>query len=130
MKRLFKRFSIFFYKLFKKRYKKHEVSENEIKAAAICRKLINHPLSKFLIAPVSKRRYIRNEKLKMYVVISDNKIRIINHVYSYDISIIDSEYNRLEKMFDNKVEGLRLKFEDEINSQIEFSLSSIIKKIL
>jgi len=128
MKRLLKRFGIKIYKLFK-RNKRKDASENEIKAAAICRRLINHPLSKFLIAPVSKKRYIRNEKLKMFVVISDNKIRIVNHVYSYDIVITDSEYQRLEKMFDNKVDSMRLKFEEEINSQIEYSLTSIIKKI-
>jgi hypothetical protein len=129
MKRLLKRFGVKIYKLFK-RNKRKGVSENEIKAAAICRKLINNPLSKFLIAPVSKKRYIRNEKLRMFVIISDNKIRIVNHVYSYDIVITDSEYQRLEKMFDNKVDSMRLKFEEEINSQIEYSLTTIIKKIL
>jgi hypothetical protein len=128
MKRLLKRFGIKIYKLFK-RNKRKDVSENEIKAAAICRKLINHPLSKFLIAPLSKKRYIRNEKLRMFIVISDNKIRIVNHVYSYDIVIIDPEYQRLEKMFDSKVESMRLKFEEEINSQIEYSLTTIIKKL-
>lgn len=128
MKRLLKKIGIKIYKLFK-RNKRKDVSENEIKAAAICRKLINHPLSKFLIAPVSNKRYIRNEKLRMFIVISDNKIRIVNHVYSYDIVIIESEYQRLEKMFDNKVESMRLKFEEEINSQIEVSLTTIIKKL-
>jgi hypothetical protein len=128
MKRLLKKIGIKIYKLFK-RNKRKDVSENEIKAAAICRKLINHPLSKFLIAPLSKKRYIRNEKLRMFIVISDNKIRIVNHVYSYDIVIIESEYQRLEKMFDNKVESMRLKFEEEINSQIEVSLTTIIKKL-
>ena len=128
MKRLLKKIGIKIYKLFK-RNKRKDVSENEIKAAAICRKLINHPLSKFLIAPLSKKRYIRNEKLRMFIIISDNKIRIVNHVYSYDIVIIESEYQRLEKMFDNKVESMRLKFEEEINSQIEVSLTTIIKKL-
>lgn len=128
MKRLLKRIGIRIYKFFKKN-KRKDITENEIKAAAICRKLINHPLSKFLIAPVSKKRYIRNEKLKMFVVISDNKIRIVNHVYSYDIIIIEREYLRLEKMFDNKVDSMRLKFEEEINSQIEYSLTTIMKKI-
>lgn len=128
MKRLLKKIGIKIYKLFK-RNKRKDVSENEIKAAAICRKLINHPQSKFLIAPVSNKRYIRNEKLRMFIVISDNKIRIVNHVYSYDIVIIESEYQRLEKMFDNKVESMRLKFEEEINSQIEVSLTTIIKKL-
>lgn len=128
MKRLLKRIGIKIYKLFK-RNKSKDVSDNEIKAAAICRKLINHPLSKFLIAPVSRKRYIRNEKLKMFAVISDNKIRIVNHVYSYDIVITEPEYLRLKRMFDNKVDSMRLEFEEEINSQIEYSLTTIIKKM-
>lgn len=128
MKRLLKKLGIKIYKSFSLNNRKG-LGDNEIKAAAICRKLINHPRSKFLIAPVSKKRYIKNDKLKMFAIISDKRIRIVNHVYSYDINILEKEYNRLEKMFDNKVESQRIKFEEEINSQIEFSLSSIIKKL-
>jgi hypothetical protein len=128
MKRLLKKLGIKIYKSFSLNNRKG-LGDNEIKAAAICRKLINHPLSKFLIAPVSKKRYIKNDKLKMFAIISDKRIRIVNHVYSYDINIQEKEYYRLEKMFDNKVESQRIKFEEEINSQIEFSLSSIIKKL-
>lgn len=128
MKRLLRKIGLKIHKVFHGKGRK-SLTDNEIKAAAICRKLINHPLSKFLIAPVSKNYYIRNEKLKMFIVLSDNKLRIINHVYSYDVPIISSEYDRLKIMFDNKVESQRMLFENEINSQIQYSLSTIMKKL-
>jgi hypothetical protein len=128
MKRLLKKLGIKIYRSFSLNNRKG-LGDNEIKASAICRKLINLPHSKFLIAPISKKRYIKNEKLKMFVIISDNKINIVNHVYSYDIPIREKLYYRLAKIFDNKVDSQRIAFEDEINSQIEFSLSNIIKKL-
>jgi hypothetical protein len=129
MKRLFKRLGLRIYRMINGGMGRRDLTENQIKAAAICRKLINNPFSKFLIAPVSRNRYIRNEKLKMFIILSDNKLKIINHVYSYDVYITNSEHDRLKIMFDNKVESHRMSFENDINSQIQYSLTNIIKKL-
>jgi len=90
------------------------VDKNEVKSSAICRRLISHPDSKFLIAPLSHKRYIKNDPLGMFIVLSDNRINITNHIYNYDVSLNSGTSDKLNKMFDNKVELLRQYFETEI----------------
>lgn len=129
--RFFKRLRIKTYLFFKRVSTpgKKEYTESEIKSAAICRRLINHPDSMFLIAPLSNKRYIRNEALGMFVILSDNRTNITNHIYNYDISVPSTMSDKLREMFDNKVEGTRLNFEKEMHSQIQHSLSTILKKL-
>lgn len=106
-----------------------EYSESEMKSAAICRRLINRPDSIFLIAPLSNKRYIKNEGLGMFVILSDNRINITNHIYNYDISVPTPLSDKLCKMFDGKVEISRQKFETEMHGQIQHSLSTILTKL-
>jgi hypothetical protein len=106
------------------------VDKNEIKSSAICRRLISHPDSKFLIAPLSNKRYIKNDPLGMFIVLSDNQINITNHVYNYDVNVSSVISNKLDTMFDNKVESLRLSFELEMRSQIKHSLTTILEKLI
>jgi hypothetical protein len=106
------------------------VDKNEIKSSAICRRLISHPDSKFLIAPLSNKRYIKNDPLGMFIVLSDNQINITNHVYNYDVNVSSVISNKLDTMFDNKVESLRLSFELEMKSQIKHSLTTILEKLI
>jgi hypothetical protein len=106
-----------------------ESNQYEKTCKAICRKLISHSESKFMIAPISSKRYIVNKTLGMFIVFEDNKIEITNHVYHYIVRLSDVEIDKLIDMFDRKTEQIRLKFEDEIMSQIKNSLSSILEKI-
>jgi hypothetical protein len=106
------------------------VDKNEVKSSAICRRLISHPDSKFLIAPLSHKRYIKNDPLGMFIVLSDNRINITNHIYNYDVSLNSDTSDKLNKMFDNKVELLRQTFETEIKSQIKHSLTTILEKLM
>jgi hypothetical protein len=106
-----------------------EIDENEKIAASICRKLINDQNSKFLIAPLSQKRYIRNESLQMFVILQEDRINITNHVYNYDLTVSYQLTQRLNRMFDNKVEEARLKFEKEIHSQVRHSLKKILEKL-
>lgn len=106
------------------------VDKNEIKSSAICRRLISHPDSKFLIAPLSHKRYIKNDPLGMFIVLSNNRINITNHIYNYDVNLSPSISDKLNDMFDNKVELLRQTFETEIKSQIKHSLTTILEKLM
>ena len=131
MKKFFKKiWTRFFIRFKRKLVPQVELDENEKTASSICRKLINHESSKFLIAPLSQKRYIRNEFLKMFVVIHENKINITNHVYNYDIVVSDLMSEKLNKMFDNKVEEARMKFEKEMHSQVQHSLKKILEKLI
>lgn len=130
-KRLFKRLCLKIYLRFKSisRTNMSSVDANEIKSSAICRKLISHPDSTFLIAPLSQKRYIKNDSLGVFIVLSNNRINITNHVYNYDVNLNQTISDKLNGIFDKKVEALRLEFETEIKSQIKHSLTTILGKL-
>jgi len=132
MKQFFKKTKLKFYLKLRSisRTNMSYVDKNEVKSSAICRKLISHPDSKFLIAPLSHKRYINNDPLGMFIVLSDNRINIINHVYNYDVNVSSTISDKLDTMFDNKVESLRLSFELEMKSQIKHSLTTILEKLI
>jgi len=95
----------------------------------ICRSLINHPSSKFLIAPLSGERYIKNSELGLFIILDDRHISVTNHVYHYDVTLYEREWDRLTKMYDNKTEVIRQQYKEEITSQIKHSLRTILTKI-
>lgn len=103
--------------------------DNEKICTAICRKLINHPDSKFLIAPLSYKRYIKNSSLELFVVMDERRVAITNHVYHYDVVLPQKDWSKLTHLFDSKTEKIRQQYEDEIKSQIIHSLSTILEKI-
>jgi hypothetical protein len=103
--------------------------DNEKICTAICRKLMNHPDSKFLIAPLSYKRYIKNSKLGLFVVMDERRVAITNHVYHYDVVLQQTDWIRLTQLFDSKTEKIRQEYETEIKSQIIHSLSTILEKI-
>jgi hypothetical protein len=130
MKKFFKKLWLkIFIKLNKKIRPAVDIDENERISSSICRKLINDENSKFLIAPLSQKRYIKNEVTQMFVVIHHNRINITNHVYNYDIIISTQMSEKLNRIFDNKVEEERIKFEKEMYSQIKHSLKKILEKL-
>jgi hypothetical protein len=118
---------IFLKKIISNRNKNY--SRNEIKSSAIFRKLINHPDSTFLIAPLSEKRYIKNEKLGIFILLNGLRLNITNHIYNYDIDICEGLFDKLSSIFDEKVEKIRLKFEIEMQGQIQHSLSKILDKV-
>ena len=97
---------------------------------SICRRLINHDNSKFLIAPLSGKRYIKNEEVDLFIIIYDNHLSITNHVYHYDVVLNQREIDKINNMYDNKTERIRQQFENEIMGQINSSLQSIQDKLL
>lgn len=114
-------------KMFSRSVKKY--TSNEIKSSAIFRKVINHPDSIFLMAPLSQKRYIKNKELGLFIILSDFKLNITNHVYDYDIDINEGLYEKLQRIFDEKVEISRVTLESEVDSQVQHSLLKILDKI-
>lgn len=130
-KRLFKKLGLKIYISYKRMFtrKRADYTSNEVKSSAIFRKLINHPNSTFLIAPLSHKRYIKNESLGIFIVLSTSRLNITNHVYNYDIDVNEDLALRLQTMFDEKVELIRLELEKEMQSQIQHSLLKILDKL-
>lgn len=106
-----------------------ENNHNERICKSICYKMINNPHSKFLIAPLSGKRYIKNEVLKVFIILDDKKVTITNHIYHYDVILTQRDFDRVSHMYDNKTEEIRNEFENEMMSQIVVSLSTILYKI-
>ena len=105
-------------------------NDNEKTASSICRKLINHEDSRFLIAPLSQKRCIKNESLQMFVIIQEDRINISNQIYNCDITISSQMREKLVKLFDNKVEEVRIKFENDIHRKVQHSLKKILEKLI
>ena len=106
-----------------------KVSETQKMCMSIARSMITHADSKFLLAPLSGKRYIKNSSMDLFIILDNHTISITNHIYHYDVTINDRNWDRLSKMYDGKVETIRQEYEDQIMSQIEHSLENIIKKV-
>lgn len=125
LKRLFAKFIIWV----NRKSNKQELDDNIKTCLKICRRLIKDTNSKFLIAPISGKKYIKNSELGLFVILDGGKISITNHVYHYDIFLEFKEWEKISNMFDSRVESDRQKYENEIHSQIEFSLQTILDKV-
>ena len=133
LRRFFKRLYVRY--LLRLKYSKFTEGENKTPnineriCKSICYRLINQPDSKFLIAPISGKRYIKNSRLELFIILDDRRISITNHVYHYDVVVSERDWDRLSVMYDNKTEKIRQEFEDDMKSQIKSSLSAILSKL-
>lgn len=125
-----------FYLKYYIKFKKHSVfktpyqeSGHEKICVAICRETINHADSKFSIAPIANKRYIVNKTLDIFIILEDSRIEITNHVYHYDVFLPEKQMTKLINHYDNKVDQLRLDYEEQIKSQIKNTLQSIYQEI-
>jgi hypothetical protein len=106
------------------------IPEEEKITVEICKKLILDPESKLTFAPISGKRFIKNENKNMFVVIESHTINLINHVYSYSVYLSSqSDYKDITQSFDGVLENKRQSLEDEIRSNIQHSLQTILKKL-
>lgn len=106
-----------------------EKSEYERDALNICRKLILKPDTLLLLTPLSNKRYIKNDKSGIFVILEGRSVKVINHVYSYTVFLGDKSWDKITKVFDLEVESRREEFEKEITSNIRHSLQTIYKTI-
>ena len=96
----------------------------------ICKKLIFDSESELTFAPISGKRFIKNENKNMFVVIEHHTINLINHVYSYSVYLSSqTDYKYIVESFDGILENKRQLLEDEIRSNIQHSLQTILKKL-
>jgi hypothetical protein len=108
----------------------NENKENfNLEVFSICHHLISHPDTILLISPISGKRYIRNDKYQLFIIIEKHKITIVNHNYSYNIDIAGKLYERISQIFDAKVEYKREEMEMEIISNVKHSLTNIYKNL-
>ena len=82
-----------------------------------------------LISPLSNKRYLKNDKKGLTIILDKNTVNIINHIYSYSVVLDDPNVTQIVNLFNQEVERRRNEFEREITSNIKHSLKTILHKI-
>lgn len=95
----------------------------------ICRKLLDQKDTILLIAPISSKRYMKNERHGIYVVFHGRSIEVVNHVYNYTVHVDEKTWNLMIDDFNYELEERRIEFEEEISKNIKYSLKTILKSI-
>jgi len=108
-------------------YQRGNRTKYELDCISICKKLIDKPDSQLLITPLSNKKYIYNAANSIFITIEGNTVNVINHKYSYTISIQDKSKEEILNHFNIVLENQRLKMEEEITSNIKHSLKNILQ---
>jgi len=95
----------------------------------ICKKIIENEKTTLHIAPLSGKRYLRQEKGNLFIIIGKETIEIINHVYSYIIPMNSIILRKITKSFDNRMEVIRNNMENEIKNNIQNSLTRLLRDL-
>lgn len=99
-------------------------------AIQICQKLLEFPESKLTYAPISNKRFIKNEEKNIFVVIEHRNISVVNHSYSYSLYVEDDAmYGGIIKSFDSTMESQRKTLEQEMSNNIQFTLKKVLERI-
>jgi hypothetical protein len=107
-----------------------QVTDEERYVVSIGKKLIKLPNTQLYIAPISNKKYIKNDDKNMFVVIESRNITLINHVYSYSVYIEnDKLYEDLLDVFNLTMEEKRIELETEIKNNIQHSLKNILENL-
>jgi len=96
---------------------------------AIHKKLIKDKETDLLFAPISSKKYLKNEKFGITVVLHGRNAEIINHVYSYSIHLDPKSWTMVDREFNEELENRREEFEVEIKANIKKSLQNIINSM-
>lgn len=95
----------------------------------VCLQMIKHPATKFMIAPMSNKRYIENKEMDLFITMDYGRIDLTNHVYHYSVKLTNRDWERVTYIFDVETEKRRLKYEETVNSQIKNSLHNVLERI-
>ena len=105
-------------------------TDEEIFCTDICLALIGMENTRLTYAPISNKRFIKNDDKEIFVVIDHRVVNLINHVYGYNIMIEDDQlFNSLVEKFDGVLEARRLELEAEMKQNIKHSLQNILDKV-
>jgi hypothetical protein len=97
---------------------KPPLAEEEKVVCDIAIKVISYPDTILMFTPTTELRYIKNDRNR------------INHVYSYNVFLENNEmFIKVRSSFDEEVEKRRKSLDEEIKSNIRYSLNTILKEL-
>ena len=99
-------------------------------AASIFRISLKDPNAELILMPVANRRIIKLEKKGLYIKIERYSISITNHKYNYITELPYELYEKLTKMFDNKLDGLYAAEEQQMINQLEVGIDNVLKSLI
>ena len=106
------------------------VPEEVETCTSIVLKVLDYADTDLVLAPISKKRFIINDKRKISITISDRSVCIINHVYSYTVYIENDDlYSKILKKFNDRSEAKTVELENEISNNVKHSLLDILNKL-
>lgn len=132
LKRIFKKFKIRFSTMGRSSLRTNspeDIEPYEKTAFKICVKVISHPESEFMIAPMSNKRYIINQELSLFVIIDYGRVEITNHIFHYDVKLSRRDFERITYLYDTETEKRRTATEDEVKGNIKNSLVKVYERI-
>lgn len=115
---------------FKQKITKVYIPNNkEEKAIHIVKTLIKDETSVMLIAPISNKKYIKNENRKMFVIMEDVNLTLASskYMYYYDLTVNLKVASMLSKKFNNVLESRRNIMEKEMIEGVTSNLDFISK---
>lgn len=128
IKRRFQKINIWFKGLMDPDHHKNlKLDDTQKKAITICIRMIKDPDSELLMTTTSEKRYIKNGNY--FVVINQEGIKIVNHVYGYDVRLYGRKFANIKKMFDQRLDQDRLVMEREMIDNIEHSLDLVLENL-
>lgn len=128
IKRRFQKTNIWFKGLMDPDQHKHlKLDDTQKKAITICIRMIKDPDSELLMTTTSEKRYIKNGSY--FVVINQEGIKVVNHVYGYDVRLYGRKFNNIKNMFDQRLDQDRLEMEQEMIDNIKHSLDLVLENL-
>jgi hypothetical protein len=82
-----------------------------------------------MIAPMSNKRYIRNNELGIFVTLDNYRVEVTNHVFNYNVKLSSRDWERLTYIYDTETEKRRTEMEKEVSSNIKNSLDHVLKRL-
>lgn len=128
-KRFVQKLALITLKAAKNKTTAQDKSEYERECISVCKALIHKEASVLLLSPISGKRYIKSHDEQLFIIIESNLITIVNHQYSYNISMWGKPLETIIRMFDIEVEKRREAMEMEIRSNVKHSLANIFKNL-
>ena len=87
------------------------VSAYEKDCISICKKLINKDETILMSAPISNKKFIKNEENEISIILDSYNVQVINHIYSYNVYLSEKSWDYLISYFNNEIEKRGEEFE-------------------
>lgn len=106
------------------------MTQTHLHAASIFRVALKNEESELIFMPIIGKRIIKMKKHGLYIKLEKFSISITNHQYNYMIEIPYTLYEKLIKMFDNKMDTDYQAEEKLMMNQIEIGINNVLKLIM